>query len=72
MYNVVEVITVAESVLRDKAKTFAKEIVLLCRQIKTTYKESVLTNQLLRYLFIRLANANKKPHPMRTNAQSGN
>ena len=48
MYNVVEAITVAESVLRDKAKAFAKEIVLLCRQIKANFKESVLTNQLLR------------------------
>ena len=38
----------AESVLRDKAKAFAKEIVLCCRQIKANYKESVLTNQLLR------------------------
>ena len=45
---VVEVITVAESVLRDKAKAFAKEIVLLCRQIKSNYKEAVLSNQLLR------------------------
>ena len=48
LYNVVEVIKVAESVLRDKAKTFAKSIVLLCRQIKATHKEAVLTNQLLR------------------------
>ena len=48
MYNNAEVIIVAESVLRDKAKAFAKEIVLLCRQIKATHKESVLTNQLLR------------------------
>ena len=38
----------AESVLRDKAKNFAKEIVLLCRQIKATHKDAVLTNQLLR------------------------
>lgn len=38
----------AESVLRDKAKNFAKEIVLLCRQIKATHKEAVLINQLLR------------------------
>ena len=37
-----------ERVLRDKAKAFAKSIVLLCRQIKSTHKESVLTNQLLR------------------------
>ena len=38
----------AESVLRDKAKAFAKSVVLLCRQIKATHKEAVLTNQLLR------------------------
>ena len=38
----------AESVLRDKAKAFAKAVILLCRQIKATHKESVLTNQLLR------------------------
>ena len=38
----------AESVLRDKSKVFAKEVVLLCRQIKATHKESILTNQLLR------------------------
>ena len=48
LYNIIEVIIVAESVLRDKAKAFAKSIVLLCRQIKTVHKESVLTNQLLR------------------------
>ena len=38
----------AESILRDKTKTFAKAIVLLCREIKATHRESVLTNQLLR------------------------
>lgn len=48
MYNVVEVIIVAESIMRDKAKSFAKAIVLLCREIKTNHKEAVLTNQLLR------------------------
>lgn len=36
------------SVLRDKAKEFAKEIIFLCRQIKAEHKESILTNQLLR------------------------
>ena len=36
------------SPLRDKSKEFAKQIVLLCRDIKATHKESVLTNQLLR------------------------
>ena len=38
----------SSSPLRDKAKEFAKEIVILCREIKTTYREAVLTNQLLR------------------------
>ena len=38
----------AESVLRDKAKQFAKDIVFLCREIKLSHKESVLVNQLLR------------------------
>ena len=38
----------SESILRDKAKEFAKHIVLLCRDIKATAKETVLTNQLLR------------------------
>ena len=38
----------SNSPLRDKSKEFAKQIVLLCRDIKSTHKESVLTNQLLR------------------------
>ena len=38
----------SESVLREKSKEFAKQIVLLCRDIKVTMKETVLTNQLLR------------------------
>ena len=38
----------AESVMRDNAKMFAKQIVLLCKEIKAKHKESVLTNQLLR------------------------
>ncbi len=38
----------AESVLRDKSKELAKQIVLLCRSIKQEHRESVLTNQLLR------------------------
>ena len=38
----------SSSPLRDKAKAFAKEIVILCREIKTTHREAVLTNQLLR------------------------
>lgn len=38
----------SESVLRDRAKAFAKNIVYLCRKIKEGHKESVLVNQLLR------------------------
>lgn len=38
----------ADSVLRDRAKEFAKQIVVLCRTIKQERRESVLTNQLLR------------------------
>ena len=38
----------SNSVMRDKAKDFAKSIVFLCREIKLEHKESVLINQLLR------------------------
>lgn len=38
----------SDSPLRNKSKEFAKLIVLLCCEIKSTHKESVLTNQLLR------------------------
>ena len=38
----------ADSVLRDKAKEFAKNIVFLCRDMKSNRKEAVLINQLLR------------------------
>ena len=48
MYDIREVIGMAESIMRDRAKAFAKEIVILCRQIKAEHKESVLSNQLLR------------------------
>ena len=37
-----------DSILRCKSKDFAKQIVFLCRDVKSKYKESVLTNQLLR------------------------
>ena len=45
---ILEVITLADSVLRDKAKEFAKTVVFLCRDMKGNCKESVLINQLLR------------------------
>ena len=38
----------SNSILRNKSKEFAKEIIFLCKKIKSNYKESVLTNQLLR------------------------
>ncbi len=38
----------SQSPLRDNSKEFAKQIVVLCREIKEKYRESVLSNQLLR------------------------
>ena len=38
----------SESILREKTKEFAKNIVFVTRHIKETRKEIVLTNQLLR------------------------
>lgn len=38
----------ADSILRDRAKEFAKKVVFLCRDMKSNHKESVLVNQLLR------------------------
>lgn len=38
----------AESILRDKAKQFAKDIIFVCREMKSEHKEAVLINQLLR------------------------
>lgn len=38
----------AESIMLEKAKEFAVDIVGICKKIKVDKKESVLTNQLLR------------------------
>lgn len=38
----------ASSILRDKSKAFAKEIVFLCRQLRDRKIEGVLINQLLK------------------------
>ena len=38
----------ADSILREKAKAFAKRIVFCCREMKEERKEAVLVNQLLR------------------------
>ena len=37
-----------DSILRDKAKRFAKDVVFACREMKAEHKEAVLVNQLLR------------------------
>jgi len=39
---------VSESIMLDKAKDFAVEIVNVCKRIKEMKRESVLTNQLMR------------------------
>ena len=38
----------AESKMLDKAKDFAVEIINMCKSIKETNRESVMTNQLMR------------------------
>ena len=38
----------SNSIMRDKSKDFAKNIVFLCRNMKAEHKETVLINQLLR------------------------
>ncbi len=38
----------AESIMLEKAKIFAIDIVNTCKEIKSKYRESVLTNQLIR------------------------
>ena len=38
----------SESIMLDKSKDFAVEIVKTCKLIKDNYKESIMTNQLVR------------------------
>lgn len=38
----------SNSIMRDRAKEFAKKIVFLCRKMKDEHKEAVLINQVLR------------------------
>ena len=38
----------SDIILREKAKEFAKKIIILCRDMKSEKKETVLINQLLR------------------------
>ena len=38
----------SNSILLDKSKAFALEVISLCNEVKTNKKESILTNQLVR------------------------
>ena len=38
----------SESIMLEKSKDFAVKIILLCKSIKETQRESILTNQLVR------------------------
>ena len=57
----------ADSVLRDKSKEFAKKIVFLCREMKANHKESVLINQLLRSATSIGANLHEAQYAQSTN-----
>jgi four helix bundle protein len=57
----------ADSILRDKAKGFAKKVVFLCRDMKTNHKESVLINQLLRSATSIGANLHEAQYAQSTN-----
>ena len=57
----------ADSVLRYKAKEFAKKIVFLCRDMKSNHKESVLISQLLRSATSIGANLHEAQYAQSTN-----
>lgn len=38
----------SDSVLREKSKAFAKDIIYLCREMRASRKEAVLINQIIR------------------------
>ena len=60
-------IYLSESVLREKTKPFAKDIVYLCRDIKAERKETVLVNQLLRSATSIGANLHEAQYAQSTN-----
>ena len=64
---ILEVIALADSVLRDKAKEFAKSMVFLCRDMKSNHKEAVLINQLLRSATSVGANLHEAQYAQSTN-----
>lgn len=57
----------SDSVLREKAKVFAKDIVYLCREIKAERRETVLVNQLLRSATSIGANLHEAQYAQSTN-----
>ena len=57
----------ADSILREKAKSFAKNIVFLCREIKSNHKEAILVNQLLRSATSIGANLHEAQYAQSTN-----
>ncbi len=57
----------SDSILREKSKLFAKDIVYLCREIKQERKESVLVNQLLRSATSIGANLHEAQYAQSTN-----
>ena len=57
----------SDSVLRDKAKEFARAVVFLCRDMKANHKESVLINQLLRSATSIGANLHEAQYAQSTN-----
>lgn len=59
-------IIIGNSILRDRAKAFAKEIIFLCREMKNERKESVLINQILRSATSIGANIHEAQHAQET------
>lgn len=57
----------ADSILRDKSKEFAKKIIFLCRDMKSNHKETVLINQLLRSATSVGANLHEAQYAQSTN-----
>ena len=60
-------ITLADSILRDHAKIFAKKIIFLCREMKATRTEPILINQLLRSATSIGANIHEAQYAQSTN-----
>ena len=57
----------ADSILRDKAKQFAMDIIFLCREMKSNKKETVLINQMLRSATSIGANLHEAQYAQSTN-----